>query len=70
MPKHTIRPAVWRKLSVMPLKGPQFFHIMVEKLKFMTFEEKSIWRPVIFTQMKQLQGIALSFMPQGSFKLS
>lgn len=70
MQKHTVRPAVWRKLSVMPLKGPHFFHVMVEKLKFTTSEEKSIWRLVIFTHMKQLQGIALSFIPQGSFKLS
>lgn len=28
----------------MPLKGPYFFHVLVEKLKFMTFEEKSTWR--------------------------
>lgn len=36
----------------MPLEEPQYFHIMVEKLKVMTFEEKFIWRLVIFTEME------------------
>lgn len=54
----------------MPLKGPYFFHVRVEKFKFMTFEEKSIWRFFIFTQMKQSQGITFSFIPQENFKLS
>lgn len=70
MQKHTVRAAVWEKGSAMPLEGPHFFHVTVEKFEFLTFEETSIWRLFIFTQMKQSQGITFSFIPQESFKLS
>lgn len=68
--RSTVRPAAWEKGSVMPLERPHFFHLVVEKFEFLTFEETSIWRLFIFTLMKQSQGITFSFIAQESFKLS